>query len=384
MNKFELTAPCHFGLEAVLKREIYDLGYEISKVEDGRVTFYGDAEAVCRANIGLRTPERILIKIAEFPADTFDELYEGIRGISWEDWIPADGRFWVKKASSIRSALRSIPDLQSVMKKAMVDRMHQAYGIRSFPETGSEYPLRVFLNKDVVTVGLDTTGESLHRRGYRLLRSKAPIEETLAAALIGLTPWKPGRILADPFCGSGTFLIEAAMMASGIAPGLHRSFLSGNWENLIPASLWKDSYEEAQEQVTPQKEVLLYGSDIDPNVIRAARQNAKRAGVEPMIHWETCSAGEVSLPGTYGFLITNPPYGERLEEKKRLPDLYREIGAVFAKLPTWSEYVISAYADAERYIGKKAAKKRKIYNGMIKTDFYQFPGPRPPRQQTAG
>jgi putative N6-adenine-specific DNA methylase len=384
MNKFELTAPCHFGLEAVLKREIYDLGYEISKVEDGRVTFYGDAEAVCRANIGLRTPERILIKIAEFPAATFDELYEGIRGISWEDLIPADGRFWVKKASSIRSALRSIPDLQSVMKKAMVDRMHQAYGIRSFPETGSEYPLRVFLNKDVATVGLDTTGESLHRRGYRLLRSKAPIEETLAAALIGLTPWKPGRILADPFCGSGTFLIEAAMMAAGIAPGLHRSFLSGSWENLIPASLWKDSYEEAQEQVTPQKEVLLYGSDIDPNVIRAARQNAKRAGVEPMICWETCSAGKVSLPGTYGFLITNPPYGERLEEKKRLPDLYREIGAAFAKLPTWSEYVISAYADAERYIGKKAAKKRKIYNGMIKTDFYQFPGPRPPRQQTAG
>lgn len=384
MNQFELTAPCHFGLEAVLKREIYDLGYEISRVEDGRVTFFGDAEAVCRANIGLRTPERILIKIAEFPADTFEALYGGIRGIHWEDWIPADGKFWVKKASSIRSALRSIPDLQSVIKKAIVDRMRQAYGIREFPETGAEYPLRVFLNKDRVTVGLDTTGESLHRRGYRLLRSKAPIEETLAAALIGLTPWKPGRILADPFCGSGTFLIEAAMMAAGIAPGLHRRFLSGSWENLIPASLWQDSYEEAKEQISPQKEALLYGSDIDPNVIRAAGQNAKRAGVEHMIRWESCSVGEISLPGEYGFLITNPPYGERLEEKKKLPALYREIGAAFAKLPTWSEYVISAYSDAERYIGKKAAKKRKIYNGMIKTDFYQFPGPRPPRNWTEG
>ena len=232
MERFELIAPCHFGLEAVMKREILDLGYEVSQVEDGRVTFIGDAEAVCRANIFLRTTERILLKVGSFKAETFEELFQGTRAIPWEQYIPRDGKFWVAKASSIKSRLFSPSDIQSIMKKAMVERMKGAYGITWFPEDGASYPLRVFLYKDVVTVAMDTSGDSLHKRGYRTLTSKAPITETLAAALLMLTPWKPDRILVDPFCGSGTFPIEAAMMAANMAPGMNREFLAEEWKNL--------------------------------------------------------------------------------------------------------------------------------------------------------
>lgn len=246
---YELMAPCHFGMEAVLKREILDLGYEIAQVEDGRVTFLGDAEAVCRANIFLRTTERILIKAGSFRAVSFEELFQGTKAIAWEDYIPPDGKFWVKKAGSVKSRLFSPTDIQSVMKKAMVERMKQAYGREVIPETGSSYPLRVFLYKDQVTVGLDTTGESLHKRGYRKRTSKAPIEETLAAALIMLTPWRKDRIFVDPFCGSGTFPIEAAMIAANIAPGMNRSFLAEDWKELIPRKCWYEAMDEAAELV---------------------------------------------------------------------------------------------------------------------------------------
>ena len=234
IKTYELIAPCHFGLEAVLKREILDLGYEISRVEDGKVTFIGDAEAICRANVFLRTAERVLLKVGEFRAVTFDELFEKTKALPWEEYIPVDGKFWVKKANSIKSKLFSPSDIQSIMKKAMVDRMKRAYGVDVIPETGASYPIRVAFYKDVITVALDTTGESLHKRGYRKLTSKAPISETLAAALIMLTPWNKDRILVDPFCGSGTFPIEAAMIAANIAPGMNRSFLSEDWKNLIP------------------------------------------------------------------------------------------------------------------------------------------------------
>ncbi len=243
---FELIAPCHFGMEAVLKKEIIDLGYEISLVEDGRVTFLGDDEAICRANVFLRTAERVLLKVGSFRAETFEELFQGTRAIPWEEYIPQDGKFWVAKASSIKSKLFSPSDIQRIMKKAMVERMKPAYGISQFPETGSSYPLRVFLYKDQVTVGIDTSGDSLHKRGYRTLTSKAPITETLAAALIMLTPWKPDRILVDPFCGSGTFPIEAAMMAANMAPGMNRSFLSEDWKNLIPRKCWYEAMDEAE------------------------------------------------------------------------------------------------------------------------------------------
>lgn len=378
MKRLEIIVPCHFGLEAVLKKEIYDLGYEILQVEDGRVTFEGDAEAVCRANIFLRTAERVLVKAGEFPAETFDELFEGIKAIPWEDYIPKDGRFWVTKASSIKSKLFSPSDIQSIVKKAMVERLKQSYHVEWFPESGASYPLRIFLLKDRVTVALDTSGESLHKRGYRTMTSKAPITETLAAALIMLTPWKKDRILVDPFCGSGTFPIEAAMMAANIAPGMNREFTAEQWTNLIDRQLWYDAVEEARENMDTDIEVDIQGYDIDGEIIKAARENAKRAGVEQLIHFQQRPVSALNHPKKYGFVITNPPYGERLEEKAALPVLYTEIGQAFTRLTNWSEYLITSYEDAERYIGRKADKNRKIYNGMLKTYFYQFLGPKPP------
>ena len=378
---YELIAPCHFGLESVLKKEILDLGYEISQVEDGRVTFLGDVEAICRANIFLRTTERILLKVGSFRAVTFEELFQGTKALPWEEFIPQDGKFWVKKAGSIKSKLFSPSDIQSIMKKAMVDRMKRAYETAVIPETGVSYPVRVSLYKDIVTVALDTTGESLHKRGYRKLTSKAPIEETLAAALIMLTPWNKDRILVDPFCGSGTFPIEAAMIAANIAPGMNRSFLSEDWKNLIPRKYWYDAMDEAAELVDDTVIVDIQGYDIDGEVIKAARANAELAGVAHMIHFQQRPVSELSHPKKYGFVITNPPYGERIEDKKNLPALYTQIGDRFRALDSWSAYMITSYEDVEKYMGRKADKNRKIYNGMMKTYFYQFMGPRPPKRK---
>ena len=319
MKTVELIAPCHFGLEAVLKREILDLGYEIVKVEDGRITFRTDLDGIARANIFLRTAERILLKIGSFKAYTFDDLFEGTKKLPWEDYIPENGRFWVKKASTAKSKLFSAPDIQSIVKKAMVDRMKSKYKVSWFNEDGDDYPVRVFILKDQVTISLDTTGIPLHKRGYRKLVSEAPIRETLAAALLMLTPWHKDRILVDPFCGSGTFLIEAAMMGMNMAPGMNRSF-------------------ESEE-------------------------------VKDLRH-----------PKPYGFIIANPPYGERLEDQETLPQLYTEMKEAFDRLDTWSKYVITSYEDTEKYLGKPT-KKRKVYNGMIRGEFYQYLGPKPPRRR---
>ena len=381
MKYIELIAPCHFGLESVLKREILDLGYEISKVEDGRVTFLGDAEAICRANIFLRTAERILLKVGEFRAVTFEELFEKTKALAWEAYVPANGKFWVTKAASVKSKLFSPSDIQSIMKKAMVERLKKVYHQEWFPEDGASYPVRVFLMKDVVTIGIDTSGVSLHKRGYRQLSSKAPITETLAAALIMLTPWRRDRILVDPFCGSGTFPIEAAMMAANIARGMNRSFTAEQWTNLIPRKLWYESVEEASDLMEDQIEVDIQGYDIDGDVVKAARQNAADAGVDHLIHFQQRPVSQLRHPKKYGFIITNPPYGERLEEREALPELYRTFGESFRRLEDWSAYMITSYDEAERYFGRKADKNRKIYNGMIKTYFYQFMGPKPPRRQ---
>ena len=380
MKTFELIAPCHFGLEAVLKKEILDLGYEISLVEDGRVTCIGDDEAICRANVCLRTAERVLLKAGSFKAETFEELFQGTRNIPWEDFIPEDGKFWVAKASSIKSKLFSPSDIQSIMKKAMVERLKNRYGVTWFPENGASYPLRVFLYKDMVTVGIDTSGESLHKRGYRTLTSKAPITETLAAALILLTPWNRDRILVDPFCGSGTFPIEAAMMAANMAPGMNRSFLAEEWRNVIKRKCWYEAMDEAGDLVEEDVQVDIQGYDVDGDIVKAARSNAQSAGVDHMIHFQQRPVSALSHPKKYGFIISNPPYGERIEEKENLPALYREIGERFAALDAWSMYLITSYEDAQKYIGRKADKNRKIYNGMLKTYFYQFMGPKPPRR----
>ena len=381
MNTFELIVPCHFGLEAVMKKEILDLGYEVSQVEDGRVTFIGDAEAICRANIFLRTTERVLLKVGSFHAETFEELFQGTRAIPWEEYLPKDAKFWVAKASSIKSKLFSPSDIQSIMKKAMVERMKKAYGIEWFPESGASFPLRVFLHKDTVTVALDTTGESLHKRGYRTLTSKAPITETLAAALIMLTPWKSDRILVDPFCGSGTFPIEAAMIAANMAPGMNREFLSEDWKHLIPRKCWYDAMDEANDLVDLSVQTDIQGYDIDGDIIRAARANAKAAGVDELIHFQQRAVKDLRHPKPYGFIITNPPYGERLEEKENLTQLYREIGESYERLDKWSMYLITSYEKAENDIGRKADKNRKIYNGMLKTYYYQFLGPKPPKRR---
>ena len=380
MSKIELVAPCHFGLEAVLKKEILDLGYEIVRVEDGRVTFAGDEDAICRANIFLRTAERILLKVGQLHAVTFDELFEGIKALPWENYIPSDGKFWVAKASSVKSKLFSPSDIQSIVKKAIVERLKGVYSLQWFPETGAEYPIRISFMKDEAVVCLDTTGLSLHKRGYRTMVSKAPIKETLAAALLMLTPWHKDRILVDPFCGSGTFPIEAAMMAADIAPGMNRSFLAEDWKHLVPRKCWYEANEEAQDRVNLNIDTDIQGFDIDPEALKAARANAKMAGVDKLIHFQQRPVKELRHPKPYGFIITNPPYGERLEEKENLAQLYREIGESYARLDKWSMYLITSYEKAENDIGRKADKNRKIYNGMLKTYYYQFLGPRPPKK----
>lgn len=380
MRRFELIAPCHFGMEAVLKKEIIDLGYDITEVSDGRVTFYGDEEALCRANVFLRTAERILIKVGSFHAETFEELFQGTKNLPWEEYIPVDGKFWVAKAGSVKSKLFSPSDIQSIMKKAMVERLKQVYKISWFTEDGASYPVRVFLLKDEVTVGLDSTGESLHKRGYRRLTAKAPIAENLAAAMIMLSPWNKDRILVDPFCGSGTFPIEAAMMAANMAPGMRRNFTTMTWNNIITKGLFQEAVEEARELQNLHIETDIQGYDMDEKMVSIARENARLAGVDHLIHFQRREVKDLSHAKKYGFIITNPPYGERLEEKKDLPALYKTIGERFAALDSWSMYLITAYEQAEKDIGRKADKNRKIYNGMMKTYIYQFMGPKPPRR----
>ena len=381
MVTYELIAPCHFGLESVLKKEIYDLGYEIVSVEDGKVTFEGDSEAVVRANINLRTTERILIKVGQFKAETFTELFDKTKELPWEEFIPVDGKFWVTKANSINSKLFSGSDIQSIVKKAIVERLKGCYNVSWFKEDGASYPLRVTIHKDVVTIGLDTTGDSLHKRGYRPMAGKAPISECLAAALIKLTPWNKDRILVDPFCGSGTFPIEAAMMAANIAPGLNRSFTAESWENIIPKKEWYDAVTEANDNIERNIVTDIQGYDLDSHVIEIARSNAVNAGVDKMIHFQQRGVDRLSHAKKYGFIITNPPYGERLEDKESLPGIYETFGKRFAELDSWSAYMITSYEDAEKYFGRKADKNRKIYNGMIKTYFYSFLGPKPPKRK---
>ena len=379
-NEFELIAPCHFGLESVLKKEIIELGYEIVSVEDGRVTFKGDETVIPRANIFIRTAERILLKMGSFKAVTFDELFEGTKALAWEEYLPRNAKFWVTKATTNKSALFSGSSIQSIVKKAIVDRMKQTYHINHFEEDGDEYPIRVFIFKDMVSIGIDTSGTSLHKRGYRQLVGKAPISETLASALLMLTPWNKDRVLVDPFCGSGTFPIEAAMIGANIAPGMNREFTADSWDKVIPKKIWYNAYDEAHDVIRKDIEMNIQGYDLDPEIVKCAMTNAREAGVDKYIHFQARDVKELSNPKHYGFIITNPPYGERLEDRKDLPELYRTIGESFARLSDWSMYLITSYDEAEKYIGRKADKNRKIYNGMIKSYFYQFMGPKPPRK----
>ena len=380
MSRVELIAPCHFGLESVLKKEILELGYEIVSVEDGRITFAGDVEAIARANVFIRTAERIMLKCGSFKATTFDELFEGTKAIPWENILTRDAKFWVSKATSNKSALFSPSDIQSIVKKAMVERMKQTYHVNWFTEEGASYPVRVFIFKDIVTLAIDTSGISLHKRGYRRLVGKAPISETLAAALIMLTPWHKDRVLVDPFCGSGTFPIEAAMIGANIAPGMDRDFTAAEWVKIGNKKMWYETIDEARDMIDNDVKMNIQGYDLDSDIVKCAMENARCAGVDKHIHFQQRDVKDLSNPKKYGFVMTNPPYGERLEEKEALPELYRTIGEAYRNLDSWSMFLITSYKDAEKYIGRKADKNRKIYNGMIKSYFYQFMGPKPPRR----
>ncbi len=374
---YTLMAPCHFGMESVLKKEIADLGYEILEVMDGRVIFAGGEDSIARANVFLRTAERVLLVVGDFVATSFDELFEGIKGIDWPDYIPENGRFWVTKAASVKSKLFSPSDIQSIVKKAIVERMKEKYRIDWFSEDGNEYPIRIFINKDRVFVGLDTTGESLHKRGYRKLVSHAPLAENLAAGLIMLTPWKADRILVDPFCGCGTIPIEAALIAAKIAPGMNREFTAENWGHITKRKAWYAAIDEANDMMDLSVTPDIQGYDIDDSMVKAARENAEAAGVEKMIHFQRRSVSDLSHPKKYGFIITNPPYGERLGDKDEIVGIYKLLAQRYAMLDSWSAFVITGYADAEKYMGRRADKNRKIYNGMMKTYFYRFDGPKP-------
>lgn len=377
MNKYTLVAPCFFGVEKMLSREITNLGYEIEKVEDGRVTFSTDEYGISKSNMWLRCAERILLKVGEFEATTFDDLFENTKRIDWSKFIPYDGEFPVHKATSIKSKLFSTPDIQAIVKKAVVESMKKKYDENWFLENKEKYPIYVFLNKDKVTLCIDTSGEALHKRGYREKSNQAPIRETLAAALVYLTPWRPGRPLIDPLCGSGTILIEAAMIGLNMAPGLNREFISEKWRS-IDKKIWPSVRKEARDAVKSEK-FKINGYDIDSESIEIAKENAKLANVSQYIDFEVQDVKDLKINDEYGFLITNPPYGERLEDKESVKALYKEMGKVFKKLNTWSYYIITSHEKFEYEFGKKSDRNRKLYNGMLKAYYYQYMGPKPPK-----
>ena len=377
MNKIELIATSTFGLEAVIKRELMNLGYEDLMVENGRVTFKGTEKDIPRTNLWLRTADRVLLKLGEFKALTFEELFEKTKELPWEEWIPVDGEFTVE-GKSINSKLFSISDCQAIVKKAVVEKLKTKYDVEWFKETGAKYTIEVSLLKDIATLTIDTSGTGLHKRGYRDNRSvEAPIKETLAAALIQLSYWNKDRLLLDPFCGSGTIPIEAAMIGKNIAPGLDRSFASEGWER-INKEYWSEAKREAFKAIRNDLRLNIMGFDIDRRAIDIARENAANFGLEEDITFYVKDMRNIELKNEYGVVVTNPPYGERIGEKKEVQSIYKDLGKKFVELDNWSVYVITSDEEFEKIYGKKADKKRKLFNGRIKVDYYQYFGPRPP------
>ena len=379
MKNYTLVAPCFFGVEKMLAREIKNLGYEIIKTEDGRVTYKTDEYGIARSNIYLRCAERVHLKVAEFEARSFDELFEGTKRINWAKYIPFGAQFPISKASSIKSKLYSTPDIQSIVKKAVVESLKKSYlETGMIKEDKEKYPIYVFIHKDKVTLTIDTSGTALHKRGYRERANKAPIRETLAAAIMDLVPWSPGRTLVDPMCGSGTMLIEAAMKGINMAPGLNREFISEKWRT-IDKKIWWDVRREAYDKINNDVEFKIYGSDIDEEALEIARENAEIAGVDEYIEFRHGNALDFTSDEEYGFIVTNPPYGERLEDAETVKMLYKQLGYVFRKLKNWSYYLITSYEDFENEFGQEATKRRKLYNGMLKSNLYQYIGPKPPK-----
>ncbi|ACV61860.1 putative RNA methylase [Desulfofarcimen acetoxidans DSM 771] len=379
MDKIELIATATFGLEAVAAQELKALGYNDLKVENARVTFNGDLSDICQTNLWLRTADRILIKVGEFRAETFEQLFEKTKALPWADWLPENAEFPVE-GKSIKSKLFSVPDCQAIVKKAVVEKLKQSYKREWFEEKGPRFKIEISLLKDLATLTIDTSGAGLHKRGYRKLSSSAPLKETLAAAMILLSRWRPDRVLLDPFCGSGTLPIEAALIGQNIAPGIGRNFISEEWP-VIPKQLWQSARKTAHEQADYNRKLDILGQDIDGEVLSLARYHAREAGVEEQVHFQKLPLSELRSRHKYGFVICNPPYGERLGDIAEAEQLYRQMGQIFRNnLDTWSYYVITSHEGFEKLFGRKADKNRKLYNGRIKTYYYQFFGPRPPKQ----
>lgn len=376
MSSFELIATAVFGLEALVARELAALGYQHQKVENGRVVFQGDARAICRANLWLSTAERVLVKMGQFKAVTFSELFEKTKALPWPDWLPKTANFPVQ-GKSIRSKLHSVPDCQAIVKKAIVEKMKEKYRVGWFEETGPRYTIEVGLLNDLATLTIDTSGSGLHKRGYRKLSAKAPLKETLAAAMIDLSRWRPAQPFLDPFCGSGTIPIEAALKGLNIAPGLRREFAAEKWSNIIPSHLWAQARSEASDLIKGERALDIAGYDQDEEAVSLARYHAKQAGLEGKIHFQRRPLSELQTKKKYGCLICNPPYGERLEDREAVERLYAEMGRVFKKLDTWSFYVLTNNSRFEHLFGRRSDKNRKLYNGRIQCYYYQFFGPRP-------
>lgn len=379
VTQFNLIATATFGLESLVADEVRKLGYDEISVENGKVNFVGDELAICRTNLWLRTAARVRIKVGEFTAVTFDELFEKTKALPWADFLPKNAEFPVE-GRSVQSTLFSISDCQAIVKKAVVESMKKKHKIEWFPEDGPLYKIEVALLKDTATLTIDTTGPGLHQRGYRALAAGAPLKETLAAAMLILARWYPDIALIDPFCGSGTIPIEAALMGHNIAPGLRRDFASSNWP-LIDEKYWKQAREEAHDAVNPEKPDYLIGTDIDDRALRIARHNAEQAQVADSIHFQRIPVQEISSSKKYGKIITNPPYGERLGERDEVGELYKDMAKVFRTLDTWSYYILTSYPQFEKIFGGRATKRRKLYNGNIETQYYQYYGPRPPKRQ---
>lgn len=374
MENIEITVPTLLGMEAFAAKEIRRLGYETTAVEDGRITFSGDLEAVCRTNIQLRTGERALIKIGEFQALSFEELFEKTYSLDWERWIGKNSAFPVK-GHCLKSKLASTRDAQAIIKKAIAKRLSQKYGIEWLPEDGNVYQIQFSIMKDKVTLMIDTSGEPLHKRGYRQKSNLAPLRETIAAAMVMMSYWKFEYPLCDPFCGSGTIPIEAAMFKRNIAPGINRSFAAQNFVQLEP-QLWEKAREEAKslERDIPLE---IYAYDIDADTVSLAERNARIAGVEKYIKFKRTDAADFYTETPNGTIICNPPYGERLSDKKECEILYRKIGKTFSRLNNWSYYILTSHEGFEEIFGRRADKRRKLYNGMIKCNVYQYFGKKP-------
>ncbi|MGD6966765.1 class I SAM-dependent RNA methyltransferase [Rossellomorea vietnamensis] len=376
--RFKLIATAAMGLEALVAKEVRDLGYEC-EVENGKVIFEGDEKAIARANMWLRTADRVKILVGEFKAYSFDELFEKTKALPWEDYLPEDAEFPVQ-GKSVKSKLYSVSDCQAITKKAIVQRLQTAYNRSSWlEESGSLFKLEVAIHKDVVSLTMDTSGQGLHKRGYRIGQGEAPLKETLAAALIQLTTWNADRPFADPFCGSGTIPIEAALIGQNIAPGFNRDFLSEEWP-WMPEKIWEEVRMEAEDLANYDQPLEILGTDIDHRMIEVSKNNAFEAGLGELIQFKQMQVRDFHSDKSYGVIVGNPPYGERIGERKEVEQMYKAMGQAFEKMDTWSKYIMTSHEGFEECYGKKATKKRKLFNGFIRTDYYQYWGPRPPRK----